>query len=158
MNRSFVKLHTVPSDTDKMLAFSFAFNGNMYALKWIISLISADGEIITPPMIHELLSCEIRITPDGDTVISFSIEILDDLLESMVQKKIPYYIESQRVYHFKIGFVDQKVADSAPGFGPDMLLISDSISMAAADSDAKNHRASPSRRRKMCPFTFKATA
>ena len=67
-------------------------------------------------------------------MVSFSMEILDDILESMTYKKVPYYVESQRAYNFRIGFVDGSITGNAPVLGPEIMMSSDSISSPMADS------------------------
>ena len=62
------------------------------------------------------------------------MEILDDILESMTYKKVPYYVESRRAYNFRIRFVDGSITGNAPVLGLEIMMSSDSISSPMADS------------------------
>ena len=127
-------LGSLNSDARSMIEFAFTFNGNMATLKWILSLIASDGQLVSPPIIHALRPEKIWMTSHGGKVVSFSMEILDDILESMTYKKVPYYVESQRAYNFRIGFVDGSITGNAPVLGPEIMMSSDSISSPMADS------------------------
>ena len=114
------------SNTNKVIDLQVIFNGNIYTLKWIasMSVISADGQVVSAPMIHELHPDDIWVAPNGGKFVSFSMAIFDDIMELLIDRKCPNYVATQRAYRFRIGFVDSSKVGNAPVLGPVMKLMS----------------------------------
>ena len=127
------------SNVDKMIDFAFTFNGNLYSLQWIVSVISADAQLITPPLVHDLHPWKFWMTPNGGKVVSFCMAILDDILQSMLTTKVDIYL-------FRVGFIDHTEAGvpSFPVLSPVITFTSQSLSTWTARSILKKYRIVPS--------------
>ena len=132
-------MHPELSNVDKMIDFAFTFNGNLYSLRWIVSLISADAQRITPPIVHDLHPWKFWMTPNGGKVVSFCLEILDDILRSMIMRKV-------KVYLFRVGFIDhtEMRVDNIPVLSAVITFTSKSILRRTARNILKKYRIVPS--------------
>ena len=119
LHRDSVTLVAAQSNVNDLVDFAFTLKDNAYGsnrkcLKWIVHL--------SPPLTARILPAMFWVRLDGIQIVSFYTENLEDILYTLQKQKDSYYLD--RIYHFRVGFVDQSVPHSQPVLGPEIKLTS----------------------------------